>query len=549
MDTYEILNGLQHPVFIIDKAQSLCYINPRALRLFGLPPSDTLTVADILGKLFLRDGTPLHTLELTHHKPLPISLHSNQYLKVDALLQSSVVSNERLCFELSLCQSGTASTIDSLTGLMDRGQMLQLIGIKRRLGLGALILIDIDRLKIINDFLGYKTGDEVIHTLGHAFRDAIPNEVMLARWSGHEFMALVPAKLVAQTQTIAEQFNLIAHQLPLGQTLKLPGGQLSLSVGYTTFKATDDNGQDPLIEVNAAVFEAKRTGRNRAVNAHHLTRPSIYITGGTLESALAENRIVAAVQPIFDLKTGKIVADESLARMITPQGNIIAAGEFITAASSLQLAHHIDQTIISQTINYCVSSHFSAPRSHFINISGDFLHHPELIAEVIQSAMNACACTHPDQSGSRQIKPLVIELTERELVEDTQEALRALQPLLDFGLRLALDDFGSGYSSYRYLLDLPFHFLKIEGELIRHITTNNKAKRIVKHIQDMAQDLGLITVAEFITDQATANELAEMGVDWGQGFYLGKPELMQSDLIQQMGLKHSNPHAPKKVRS
>ena len=530
MDAFELLDGLQQPVFIIDNAAALRYINPRALRLLGLPPSGTLTPADITSKLFLRDGTPLTRLSARHQSPLPISLQSGAYLKIDAVLHTSTVG-ESTCFELHLCQNNTATSIDALTGLMDRGQMLQLIGIKRRQGLGALILIDIDRLKIINDFLGYQTGDEVIHNLGYAFGKAIPSEVMLARWSGHEFMALVPAKLVGQTQAIAEQFNTIAHSLPLAQSLKIPGGHLSLSVGYSTFNATDDKGQDPLTEVNAAVFEAKRAGRNRAVNAQQLTRPSIYITGGTLESALAENRIVAAVQPIFDLKTGEIVADESLARMITPQGKIIAAGEFIAAASSLQLAHRIDQAIISQTINYCVTSHFSSPRAHFVNISGDFLHHPELIAETILNAMNACACTHPDQASSRQTKPLVIEITERELVEDTQEALRALQPLLDFGLRLALDDFGSGYSSYRYLLDLPFHFLKIEGELVRHITTNNKAKRIVQHIQNMAADLGLITVAEFITDQATAQELAEMGIDWGQGFYLGKPALMQASHI------------------
>ncbi|TDN66432.1 EAL domain-containing protein [Halothiobacillus neapolitanus] len=123
----------------------------------------------------------------------------------------------------------------------------------------------------------------------------------------------------------------------------------------------------------------------------------------------------------------------------------------------------------------------------------------------------------------------MIEITERELVDDTLEALRALQPLIDFGLRLALDDFGSGYSSYRYLLDLPFSFLKVEGELVRHITTNDKARRIVQHIQHMAQDLGLITVAEFITDQATADMLADIGLDWGQGFHLGKPELLQKN--------------------
>ncbi len=530
MDAFELLDGLQQPVFIISNAGSLRYINPRALRLLGLPPSDTLSPADITSKLFLRDGTPLTSLTAQYQSRLPISLQSSGYLKIDAVLHTSQVDGGT-CFELHLCQNNTANSIDALTGLIDRSQMLQLLGIKRRLGLGALILIDIDRLKIINDFLGYQTGDEVIHDLGHAFRKAIPSEIALARWSGHEFMALVPATLVSQTQAIAEQFNTIAHSLPLAKTLKIPGGHLSLSVGYSTFKAADaaldDKGQGLLTEVNAAVFEAKRAGRNRAVSAQQLTRPSIYITGGTLESALAENRIVAAVQPIFDLKTGLIVADESLARMITPQGKIIAAGEFIAAASSLQLAHRIDQAIINQTINYCVTSHFSSSRAHFVNISGDFLHHPELIAKTILNATNACACTHPDQASSRQTKPLVIEITERELVEDTQEALRALQPLLDFGLRLALDDFGSGYSSYRYLLDLPFHFLKIEGDLVRHITTNNKAKRIVQHIQNMAADLGLITVAEFVTDQATAQELAEMGIDWGQGFYLGKPALIQ----------------------
>jgi diguanylate cyclase (GGDEF)-like protein len=367
MDAFELLDGLQQPVFIIDNALSLRYINPRALRLLGLPPSDTLTAADITSKLFLRDGTPLTSLSARHQNPLPVSLRSGAYLKIDAVLHTAPI-NDGTCFELHLCQNNTATSIDALTGLMDRGQMLQLLGIKRQLGLGALILIDIDRLKIINDFLGYQTGDEVIHDLGYAFRKEIPSEIALARWSGHEFMALVPEKLVSQTQAIAEQFNTIAHALPLAKTLKIPGGRLSLSVGYSTFQATDqatdDKGQDPLTEVNAAVFEAKRAGRDRAVNAQQLTRPSIYITGGILESALAENRIVAAVQPIFDLKTGAIVADEALARMLTPQGNIIAAGEFIAAASSLQLAHRIDQAIISQTHpkrHECLRLH--APRS------------------------------------------------------------------------------------------------------------------------------------------------------------------------------------------
>ena len=529
MDSAEILASLKHPVFVTDASKSLRYINECARHMLGLPLSGQLVIEDILRKLLTKEGASLSREALAIMAPIHVSLKSDDLLRVDALLSAHTMSDHSVCYELSLMQNGSTTTIDPLTGLMDRGHMLKLIGARRREGVGALILIDIDRLKIINDFLGYEAGDHVIHALGHALRQQTHASVCLARWSGHEFMALVPKSLMDQTAQLAESFNTIARELPLAKSLNLPGGKLSLSVGYTQFGTSKVDNQDPLTEVNAAVYEAKRAGRNRAVDAHQLTKPSIYITGGALETALLEERIVVAVQPIFDLKTGQIVADESLARMITKEGDVIAAGEFITAAASLQLAHRIDQSIIKQTINYCVTSHFSAPRAHFVNISGDFLHHPELIEETIVTAMNACACTHPDQASARQTKPLVIEITERELVDDTLEALRALQPLIDFGLRLALDDFGSGYSSYRYLLDLPFSFLKVEGELVRHITTNDKARRIVQHIQHMAQDLGLITVAEFITDQATADMLTDIGLDWGQGFHLGKPELLQKN--------------------
>lgn len=533
MDATEILSALLHPVIVTDQQLVVRYMNDQARRTLGIPNGNPKHLTDLLDAFCLRDGSPLTLADLNKNSPLPICLQCDAFLKVDALLHQHALADGLICFEIHRDQKGSHTSLDVLTGLMERGQMSHLIDQKRTQGKGALILIDIDRLKIINDFLGYKTGDKVIHALGYAFRQNTPREILLSRWSGHEFMALIPESHIEQTRTLAEHFNILARELPLDHIPTLPGGQLSLSVGYARFDASTPH-QDPLSQVNGAVYEAKRTGRNKAVDAGGLHGPSIYVTGGALESALAEGRIVAAVQPIFDLKTGKIVADESLARMITPTGGIIAAGEFIAAASSLQLAHRIDQTIIRQTINYCVTSHFRSPRSHFVNISGDFLQHPDLIAETILTAMNACACTHPDQMDARQTKPLVIEITERELVDDTADALNALQPLIDFGLRLALDDFGSGYSSYRYLLDLPFSFLKIEGELVRRITTNQKARRIVQHIQNMAEDLGLITVAEYISDQAIADTLAEMGVNWGQGFHLARPELIHPDLVSTL---------------
>lgn len=113
------------------------------------------------------------------------------------------------------------------------------------------------------------------------------------------------------------------------------------------------------------------------------------------------------------------------------------------------------------------------------------------------------------------------------MLEDTADAFSALKPLIDFGLRLALDDFGSGYSSYRYLLDMPFTFLKIEGALVQNMSESVRAQKIVQHIQAMAKDMGLITVAEFIGDARTADMLREMGIDWGQGFHFGRPEIIR----------------------
>ena len=122
------------------------------------------------------------------------------------------------------------------------------------------------------------------------------------------------------------------------------------------------------------------------------------------------------------------------------------------------------------------------------------------------------------------LKPIVIEVTERELLDDLPAARNMLQPFLDFGMRLALDDFGSGYSSYKYLADLPFSFLKIEGSLIRRVT-EPRIRTIVQGIQRTAADLGLISLAEYIENEQIADIVREIGVDWGQGYHFGKPSL------------------------
>ncbi|MGM0516387.1 MAG: EAL domain-containing protein [Pseudomonadota bacterium] len=420
---------------------------------------------------------------------------------------------------------------DSLTGLPDRSAMIEHIREIQESGRNGyrLLLADIDRLKTVNDYLGNHVGDHLIRELADGLRRTLPGDAVIARWSGHEFMLLIPPEPARDMDRLTEQVRLIASGIRLSHASDIPRlGSVTVSIGHAALETGNVSrlvGSDSLSAINAAVYEAKRTGRDRAVDADHLREPSVYATGGALDRAIHEGRIVAASQPIVDLKTGEVVADETLARMLTPDGEVIPAGRFIEAAARLQMAHRIDYEIIHQTIANCVSTIGHRPMAHFVNISGDFLHHPELMEEIIATAQSACSCE--DQYGDNGVKPLVLEMTEREVLDDTSHAVEALKPLIDFGLRLALDDFGSGYSSYRYLLDMPFTFLKIEGALVQHIHDNTRARKIVQHIQSMAADLGLTTVAEFIADQRTADMLREMGLDWGQGFHFGHPEIVR----------------------
>ncbi len=512
-------------VFLCTASGRVLSASPRADELFPADGNQTLRER-LESRLRMSPGPSLGTVLIDGEETSLIGLLDNREITLGI---TPLDEHQRLVVLLeSLC---APTRLDSLTGLPDRSAMLERIRDIQSDGEGGhrLMLVDIDRLKTVNDYLGYHVGDQIIRDLAGAMQAAVPDDVLAARWSGHEFMLLIPPRQAEGSQQIAERIRASAASVRFnGDDDAPPLGSVTVSIGHGALgpgETARTQPRDQLSALNAAVYEAKRTGRDRVVNADRLQQPSVYTTGGALDRAIHEGRIVAASQPIVDLKTGEVVADEALARMITPEGDVIPAGLFIDAASRLQMAHRIDFEIINQTINNCVASINHRPMAHFVNISGDFLQHPELMEQVITNAQAACECI--DGTENLGPKPLVLEMTEREVLEDTSDAFIALKPLIDFGLRLALDDFGSGYSSYRYLLDMPFTFLKIEGALVQNMSDSIRAQKIVQHIQSMAKDLGLITVAEFIGDERTAEMLREMGIDWGQGFHFGRPEIIR----------------------
>lgn len=416
------------------------------------------------------------------------------------------------------------ATRDSLTGLYDRVSFRTLLDAehhrstrhKRPFGL---ILFDIDRFKVVNYGYGEQFGDALLRDLpGVAGRVLQPTDT-LGRWGGQEFLCLLPDSGKARTGEVAEAMrkaieasNLASSELGLCVTA---------SFATANYPEDGDTIDRLLAGLGAALHQAKAAGRNRVVAASGV-KAQLYGIGRTLSQALREGRMVPAYQPIVDLRNGRVVAEEALARIVTPGQHAVPASAFIDAARELQLTYEIDRAIVLQTFARCVAGlQEHQPRTHFVNISANLLRHPDVVAELLEEARRTCtACA--DLIGP--VKPLVIEVTERELIYDIETARRLLKPFLDFGLRLALDDFGSGYSSFAYLADLPFSFLKIEGALIRRVR-EPRVRAIVQGIQRTAAELGITTLAEFIEDTETAAIVRDLGIDWGQGYYFGRPAL------------------------
>lgn len=383
----------------------------------------------------------------------------------------------------------------------------------------SIILFDLDRFKLINDGMGHHAGDRALYHVAQLLLRGMRDEDVLGRWGGEEFLCILPETDQDGAGLFAERLRetLINEPLQLGQSQV----HITASFGYAAYPGDGENVDTLLAAADAALYQAKYTGRNRSVGARgdHLR---IHAIGSQLDQALREQRMIPAFQPIVDLKTGEVVAEETLARMRNEDGHLMEAGQFIEAASRLQIIHRIDHSIVEQALNHCVQTIADGNSSirHFVNISADLLRHRHLVQDLMDKARKRCVDCGLDPTVS---KPIVIEITERELLHNLGSVQELLKPFIDFGFTLALDDFGSGYSSYQYLVDLPIEIIKIDGELIRRLP-DRRAHAVIQGIQDTANTLGIITVAEFVENEKTAHILRDIGIDWAQGFHYGRPQ-------------------------
>ncbi len=414
---------------------------------------------------------------------------------------------------------------DPLTGLPNRRAAEERLQKERartpRDGLGfALALVDLDHFKMVNDRYGHAVGDEVLKTVARRFEAGLREGDWVARWGGEEFLFVLHGCTLEEAAGIMERVASHARATPAQTSVgPIP---LSFSAGVAAFAANESEAQPMLERIDSALYRAKAEGRDRVSIAAQAQSPW---NSALLRQALAENRVRHATQLIVDLQNGQAVADEALARIVTPAGEIVEAKDFVDMAEGLGLMAEIDREVVRNVMQRCVvrmDQGGGTDFAHFVNLSPQFLARRDLVEEMLDHAMGYCQTCSPTLGP---VKPIVLELTERQRIVSLDKLRADLQPFIDFGFRLALDDFGSGYSSYLYLANLPVSFLKIEGWLVANMRRDRKVAGIVESLANFARKEGMRTVAEHVEDAETARILVDMGVDYGQGWHFGAPLL------------------------
>ncbi len=411
------------------------------------------------------------------------------------------------------------ATRDALTGLYNRWAFREFLNTetaraKRRGSRLAVLFLDVDNLKLINDFYGHEEGDRLLRSLAERISGQLRRGDILARYGGDEFVALLPDTGLQGAFSVARR---ILKSLQ-GFSFSTPDGKslgISCSAGLAVFP---DHATDPerlILLADRAMYRAKKKGKRgiEIPSPADLSAEGFEPSGHllTLLEAVEKRRIIPYFQPIVDLKRGGIFAYEVLMRLETDTGVPLPARRFISLAERMGLLGRMEEILWEKTLEKLSSSWEDFLL--FFNVSPvallrrDFLEHLEELWRKYRFS--------PEH--------LVLEITERESVLDLTELRGLARKLRSRGIRFALDDFGSGYSSYRYLRHLPIDFIKIEGEFVRSMHRNEIDRAFVAGAVTLARTLGAGIVAEFVESEELMDELRRLGVDYAQGYWLGKP--------------------------
>jgi diguanylate cyclase (GGDEF)-like protein/PAS domain S-box-containing protein len=413
---------------------------------------------------------------------------------------------------------------DSLTGLMNRQEFEQRLkraisSSKRDLTEHALCFLDLDQFKTVNDTCGHVAGDEMLRQIGTLLSTNVRSRDTLARLGGDEFALLMEHCGIEQAHQACEQLiSLLEHFRFHWEEHVFTVG---VSIGLSIIDQHIQDNTEAMNNVDMACYAAKNNGRNQ-VKVHIEDHARLQKRRGEIQwnseisHALDNDRLLLYAQPIVALsEDASCVGYEVLLRLQMTDGTIVPPGAFLPAAERYHSATRIDRWVFNHTLHWMNQhqdelAHIS---SISINLSGQSLNDEAMIDYII----------HEFEHGDIPAGKIKFEITETAAIANLHDATLFIKTLREFGCRFALDDFGSGLSSFAYLKNLKVDTLKIDGMFVKDMLTDTLDYEMVKSINEIGHVMGLETVAEFVESEEILDKLKEIGVDYAQGYSLGKP--------------------------
>jgi diguanylate cyclase (GGDEF)-like protein len=425
---------------------------------------------------------------------------------------------------------------DALTGLYNRRRFTEELeqSLKRSRRFdepGAVLFLDLDGFKFVNDSLGHAAGDEMIIRVADLLGSTVRETDTLARVGGDEFAVLLP-RCDTETASLVAEKLLAAVRLHGVTISENRHARISTSIGIAPFSGKEDlTADEVVVEADIAMYDAKEAGKDRCVvyeraNGRRERLSVDQSWSQRLRQALENDRFVLHAQPIMPIASTGVPGFELLLRLADDHGDLILPGSFLSNAERFGVIDKIDQWVLGEAVRHLSRSHAAGNDLMLtVNVSGKTMGDARLGAYV-----ERLLTEHP-------IRPdrLVIEITETAAIINIERAHRLAQELRALGCRMALDDFGAGFASFYYLKHLEFDYLKIDGEFIRNLCATPTDQLVVQAVVTVAAGLKTSTIAEFVGDDATLELLKDLGVSYGQGFHLGRPAALGQTLPYLIG--------------
>ncbi len=415
---------------------------------------------------------------------------------------------------------------DGLTGLHNRsyflGELERVVErVKRTKEPCAVLYLDLDNFKYVNDIHGHAAGDQLLIEVANVLRRRARKSDLIARLGGDEFTVLLYNIPPDRVSAVAESFRKSLADFVFRQGAIT--ANVACSIGAAMITPQTESAVQVMSHADIASHMAKRLGRNRvhvfeAADAEGATAMALDM-GWTqrIKEAIANNRFALACQPIVNTRTRAIESYEVLIRMLDEKDALIMPAGFLPPAERFGLIVDIDKWVIAHAIDTLTWQRREMPTLRYaINLSGQTLSDPG-VCDLIQAKL---AATGLDPAA------LTFEVTETVAIADMTVAAAFLARLKSLGCRTALDDFGSGMSSFAYLQDLPVDCIKIDGRFVKNLDTSPVDQAMVRAMNEIAHALGKQTVAEFVENEESFKLLAGFGVDYGQGYHLGRPDVI-----------------------